>query len=216
MATPLTHADMEYFGNISALQFANDLIQSITSNGSLRINRFSTTPLNLIGNFQPKITSAPTQGLPTARLRMSVRGVVISDNDQHVGLMCMMSQRNMSSGVQGQAYYWRYTLRNGTLQLGQFVSGINSTPIVFSTVSAHNISAALQLSWDLASDSSRITLRGYIGNQQNFSDLSQMVSHVDTTPLTATVTEGGFYQETGSGRDVSLLVDNLELLPLES
>ena len=214
MAVTLSHADMEYFGNVTQLQFVNDLVQRIVGEGSLRIDKLSVIPVNMVGNFQPKITSAPTQGLPSARLTMLTRGVTIGDTGQSVGLLCMMSQRNVTNA--GRAYYLQYHLLNGRLDLGQIVSGLNVAGTLFSTVTANNVSASLQLSWDLASNSSQITLRGYVGTQSDFSDLTQVISHVDTTPLTATVTEGGFYTDGGGGNDVSVLVDNLELLPLES
>lgn len=214
MAVTLSHADMEYFGNVSQLQFVNDLVQRIVGEGSLRIDKLSVIPVNMVGNFQPKITSAPTQGLPSARLTMLVRGVTVGDAGQGVGLLCMMSQRNVTSA--GRAYYLQYRSLNQTLELGQIVSGLNVAGTLFSSVAVPSVSAALQLSWDLASNSSQITLRGYIGSQHDFSDLVQVISHVDTTPLTATVTEGGFYSDNGGGNDVSILVDNMELLPLES
>lgn len=213
MVTELTYPQLNYyFSDALKIQTVNSLIDPLIGTGSLRIDRLP--PLgggSPNASFAPKIGEA-TQGIIQGKLRAFFHGDVISSNGQAFGLMCMQNIRDMS-GAAGKAYALKYRPQNGVFTLEKISAGLVMPATVLMLGGFSGPTIALQITWALAMDSSSLTLNGYAGFQSDFSDLTLYFTYTDHSPLLVTVTEGGFYQDGGSGLDFSVLVDDMGLFP---
>lgn len=160
-----------------------------------------------ISNFCP-ITTHP-QGVTTGILTVDL-GFTNTSNSQAAGLICMQSQRNMSTGG-GQGYGVRYHTPGsvGTLTLLKFTAGIALSTVLDSAVIGSMFGLALR--WAVVPDFHGIVLfGGYYGTPGGI--ITFPISSQQFAPyLSTSVTEGGFYDDGGAGSGFTMTYDNMVL-----
>lgn len=205
----LVYADFDYFPSGVTIQALNDLVTAIDGEGSLLIDRD--------GGASPSLNAAPLtpdvrQGVSTGILRAAFRADTLNSSSQGFGLLCMQSQRDLTTSGTAYALHWQPLAQLvRLLRIGNGLQNAGSiTTLAFALVDA-GTGGALQLAWELAADLTTMDLMGWWGNATDFTDLTQVVSVTLTTPLTSHVTEGPYYTDGGAGSDFAVYVDTLSL-----
>jgi len=205
-----------------------DILTPIVGSGSLTITQ------DLSADFQSIVlvpATAPT-GFLTGRLRTLLRldemGSPSSTLDvSHVGLLCMQNVENMAHfgefGGTGQCYGASVSIENGfstqEVHLYKFSAGIDgSTGELLAPIDSVTLPflvdqgdvLCLELVWRC--DGETITDLGgayfvvRVGQQADFSDLTDVIIHIDSSPYTETDAEGvwaGF--KSGSGLEAIMV-----------
>lgn len=198
---PLAYTDLDYYLSSANIQAVNDLINVLDGTGCLRIDRAGGASSEVC-NAAPKV--ATTQGVARGVLRVRVAIDTLPSASQYVGLCCMQSQRDLTSGGSGYLLAWHAA--SGVLRLRKMTSGLaNAGGItILRTGAASGSDVTLQLTWSLAADQSALMLAGAV-------DEVVKVSYTDTSPLTAHVAEGLFYNDGGAGADFAVRLDTMTL-----
>lgn len=208
----LAYVDLDYYLSGVTIQAVNDLVTRIAGEGSLRVDRVSGTDSPSM-NCAPKTTAGVRQGLTTGIIRGTFQVETLSSSSPACGLLCMQSQRNVTVAGACYALAWQPLKTSAQLTLRKYSAGL---AVPGSTVAVANAPAgttlALQLAWALAPNGAQLVLEAAAGTALDYGDLSPLLSYTDTSPLTATVTEGAFYEDGGAGQDFSMLLDNLSLM----
>jgi hypothetical protein len=130
-------------------------------------------------------------------------------NSQGCGLTCMHSQRDITVGGSAYAAIWQKAA--GYVRLLKMASGLTGTQTVLASAPVSGSVLGMRLAWSLASDNSSLSLILAAGTAEDYSDLMTLLTYQDATPLTAHVTEGGFYNDGGAGQDFSVRFDLLTM-----
>ena len=193
----LGYSDFDYFlnGNIQALNVGNALVISRTGSGSPGCNFAPKNPPN-------------AQGVTVGRLT-SDANLANSSSSQSMGLVCMQSARNITTS--GTAYALRFHKVAGvfTLELLKLSNGL-PTFGVLATLGVSSSLIGLQLAWAVNADFDGIVLQA--GYYTTPGVIIPALSYMDHQPyLSTTVTEGGYYNDGGSGASFTATFDNLTL-----
>lgn len=185
MSTTLVRADFEQF-LAGVLTVQND---SPDSEG-LHLVWTSGTPTFF---FLPTAGAFPGQGVTHGSLVVVVTPAV-SSGSQSIGLCCMMSQRNMLPGGGGQCYSVEFHPVNGNISLRKLTNGYSSigTLLAQHTFTGGSFSD-LRLTWAKGPLNDWTFLVVAVGGaeQLRYQDVS--------SPYVTSVSEGGFYSDSGSG-----------------
>jgi len=208
----LDYADFDYYISDPEAIAILDFTEPIDGDSSLLVSKSVTGVSSPRVSFAPKTAVYPSQGLTLGRLRVRITGVPDSGTPGF-GLLCLQSQRNLT-GSSGAAYGLQF---HGSsphlLQLIKYTNGmLGGYALLASAGITIGAVHALQLDWAVAEDASWVVLYGWYGQASDYSDVERLLFYQDiTSPLVTTVTEGGFYDDAGSGLPFAYRYDTLQL-----
>lgn len=206
-AIDVAFADFDYYTSSANAVAIHDLVTRIDGSGSLLLFSDSSSASEVI-NFAPKTSVVAAQGLSLGIIQIYIDVDILSSNSQGAGLLCMQSQRDMTTGGSAYGVVWRENA--AAIDLFKCTNGLDDAAnlTILSSSGLASGQTALQLGWVLASDLSSVSLVVSAGIEQDYSDLMVYLTYQDTTnPLTAHVTEGAFYNGGGSSADFSIYMD---------
>lgn len=206
-AIDVAFADFDYYTSSANAVAIHDLITRIDGSGSLLLFSDSSSISEVI-NFAAKTSVVATQGYAKGLVQIYMDPTILSSNSQGFGLLCMQSQRDMTTSGSAYGLIWRQ--QAATLELFKCTNGLDdgANITILASTGLSGSAAGLQLAWSQAADMSSVALIASAGVAEDFSDLATLLTYQDTnSPLTAHVTEGAFYNGGGSSADFSIYAD---------
>ena len=212
----LLYPDLDYYLSSANIGALSDLVTVLRGVGSLIMIRLADNDAEWC-NLAPKTAVVATQGLTSGTLNALFAGASLEDTDDGGGLVCMQSQRDLTSSGVAYALFWRRLSSSFALNLLKLSTGLGSGISYLSSVTSAEVPAltaelvCLQLAWALSEDLTSMDLMAFAGNATDFSDLAMVLHYVDTaSPLTTSVTEGAFALAP-SGQPFRLTMDHMSL-----
>ena len=182
--TTLVRADFETFLT-GTLSIVND---AEPDTFGLHLVHVSGSPTLL---FLPTTGAFAGQGVTHGLLTMTVV-TAVSSGSQAIGLCCLCSQRDMRHGAGGQGYSVEFHPGNGQLLLRKLTDGLSSGTLLAMTTFSGSFTD-LRLLWAVGPDDAWVLLLVLVGAAEHlrYQDVS--------LPYVTSVSEGGFYEDGGSG-----------------
>jgi hypothetical protein len=213
MVDILQYADFDYYPSSANIEAVLTILSPLTGLSSLLIRKAGGIDSPSL-NFAP-LTPTYMQGLIEGGLRTQISTPELSSASQGAGLVCMQSQRDLSSSGTAYGLRWQPLAgADGRLHLLKLTSGLNTGVTVLDTVdivSGVGLNT-LQLRWRVSVPLGGTLLLGYHGTAVDFTDLTLAMAYLDaSSPLSTSVTEGGFYLDGGAGFDFEVLFDQMQL-----
>ena len=164
-------------------------------------------------NWVVEPTSFPEQGLKIGFLDADVAYLLpekTSSTSQQLGLVCLQSHRELVASFAGhRGYGIKYDNVNGRLYLVKFVAGLRIGVITLQTIQVHNFDIIrpprrLGLGWIVDPQGQWTLLVAYFGLSPSglFSEVGRYQDF--DSPYIDGVSEGGFYDDGGSGSEFYL------------
>jgi len=100
-------------------------------------------------SFAPKITVVADQGVTHGSISLSFTSA-LSSGSQNMGIACMQSQRDLSSGGGGQAYTMAYHPTSGIVRLWKLTDGLRTSPTLLEQTTFGTGVAEFALFWLLS------------------------------------------------------------------
>jgi hypothetical protein len=205
--------DFDYHASSAQIAAFLDPINVLVGVSSLNIRRVSGASVTYL-NWAAG--AGLTNGVARGRLRCKTQALGFDSNSHQFGLLCMMSQDDMSGGA-GAAYGLR--MRGAQIDIVKFSSGLTASPTLLITYNTGMASpwgnpSVIQLLWvaDQQSVLGGTYLAAYHAVSTDFTALVQVAEYLDlSSPLTTSNNEGGFAGDFGAGSDFGVLFDSLRM-----
>ena len=210
----MAFADWDFFtgGTVTnALQSTGALVGS----SSLEIVMASGS------RVQGQLDAGESRGFTKGKIRSLFKNTAVTGtaSSVNVGLWCLSSVENMLGTGSGDAYavgiypedsVTNVTLRKITQNLGEFLS--TGTLLGSASEDFATATVALELEWNVAvAETGGVVLKVRTGSQTDYSDLSEVISIVDSSSPYTTGFAEGIFCDCDTGQTATFLIDNTEI-----